>query len=400
MNKSNKHSKWPHIRIAKHRSGQVSYQVDLGFVEGKRKRRNFATKVDAEAFAELSRVLKANEGTSALALPQAVRLDATKANQILAPHGISILEAARHYEKHVLAYKTAPPVKDIVEIYITDCKQRNLRPRTIEDVEDRLRMFSADFGERRLSEVTLDELKEWINDENWEMQTRINYLTKLSQLYRFALRRPVKWVDSNLTELIDRPAVEDTEPKIFTVEQARSLLANADRFELLPYMALGLFAGLRSAELMRLDTKDISFEALNIRIGSDVAKKRAQRHVEIQPALFAWLQHVADRLKKGGAVADKSRFRMNKELLLEAAGIQDWPINGLRHSFASYHLAQFNSSDQTALQMGHRSTELVHRYYKALVMKPEAEKFWNLYPETTERTAQPLPRTNQNLTLD
>jgi len=196
MNK-NSRSKWPRIYIAKHRSGQISYQVDLGFVEGKRKRVNFVTKIEAQTYAEQSRVTKANEGMAGFALPQQVRLDAAKAHQKLAPHNITILEAAKYYEDHVLAYKNAPPVKEIVQHYLADCKNRNLRERTIKDLKNRLETFAEDFGDFRLSDITLDELKEWVNDDEWGMRTRINYLTKLSQLYRYALRRPVKWVDSN-----------------------------------------------------------------------------------------------------------------------------------------------------------------------------------------------------------
>src|ERR1039458_7198693 len=175
--KMNKHSKrakqWPRIFIAKHRSGQVSFQVDLGFVDGKRKRVNFASKGEAEAFADQSRVARANEGMAAFTLTQDIRLDAVKANRLLAPHGVTILESAKYYENHVLAYKTAPTVKEIVQRYIADCKQRNLRPRTIGDLEQRLRTFSADFGDFRLSDITLDELREWLNDEQWGMRTRI-----------------------------------------------------------------------------------------------------------------------------------------------------------------------------------------------------------------------------------
>lgn len=382
----NSKSKWPRIYIAKHRSGKVSFQVDLGFIEGKRKRVNFATKIEAQTFAEQSRIARANEGLAAFALPQHVRLDAAKAHQKLAPHNVTILEAAKYYEDHVLAYKTAPPIKEIVQQYLTDCKNRNLRHRTITDLEDRLNTFSDDFGDSRLSEITLDELKEWINDDEWGMRTRINYLTKLSQLYGYALRRPVKWVDTNLTELIDRPAVEETKPEIFTVEQAKGLLDNAHKFGLLPYIALGLFAGLRSAEMCRLDSKDIIFENKIIKIGADVAKKRAQRNVDMHPVLMAWLEPCKETLKKGGPIVDASALQRHRMLLLQMIGLELWPANGLRHSFASYHLAQFNNSDSTAYQMGHRSTELVHRYYKALVLKSEAEKFWGILPESTPST--------------
>jgi integrase len=380
LNKHAKRSKWPRIHIAKHRSGQVSYQVDLGFVEGKRKRVNFATKAEAEGFAEISRTARDNEGMAAFTLGQDIRLDAAKAHQKLAPHGITILEAAKYYEKHVLAYKTAPPVKEIVQRYIADSTNRNVRPRTLGDLKSRLTCFAVDFGDYRLSDITLDELREWVNDDAWEMRTRINYLTKLSQLYGYACRQ--KWVDSNLTSLIDRPTADETTPEIFTVEQAKELLTHAIDFDLLPYIAIGLFAGVRSAEMVRLNGKNINFEDKTITVGADAAKKRSQRIVDMQPALAAWLEPCREKLQAGGRIVDPNRFRKNKELLLEAAKIQEWPANGLRHSFGSYHYAMFRSSDDTAHQMGN-SVDMVHRHYKSLVSQSEAQKYWALRPEPT-----------------
>jgi integrase len=378
MSKPKRAKQWPPIYKVKHRSGQVGFQVDLGTVEGKRKRVAFPSRPEAQTYAEQCRVAKANEGMAAFTLPTDIRLDAAKAHQFLAPHGVTILEAAKYYQKHVLAYKTAPPVREIVQRYIADSTSRNLRPRTIGDLKHRLNSFADDFGDARLSDITLDELKEWVQDEQWEMRTRVNFLTKISQLYGYALRR--KWVDSNLTELIDRPTVDECKPEIFTVEQAEQLLTHAHRFDLLPFIALGLFAGLRSAEMGRLDAKDINFLEKTIRIQADVAKKRAHRNVDMQDALMAWLEPCKTNLQQGGAILDQNKFRKNKELLLEAAGIDNWPSNGLRHSFASYHLAKFCNSDNTAYQMGHRSTEILHRHYKALVAKSEAERFWNIRP--------------------
>jgi hypothetical protein len=68
--------------------------------------------------------------------------------------------------------------------------------------------------------------------------------------------------------------------------------------------------------------------------------------------------------------------------LRTAAELDAWPHNGLRHSFGSYHLAIHGDAVKTAGQMGHRSSDVIHNHYKALVLKTEAEKFWNLRPTT------------------
>ncbi len=279
--------KWPPVYTQQNRSGQHSYVVDLGIIEGKRKRVSFPTEQQAQTYAEQARIQRTNEGTAAFSLPMDIRLDAAKASQVLLPHGVSILEAVKDYQKHVLAYKTAPTVKEIVQKYIDDSVSRNLRPRTIGDLKHRLNCFAADFGDSRLSDITLDELKEWVQDDEWGMRTRVNFLTKISQLYGHALRH--KWADSNLTEHIDRPAVDETTPEIFTVAQAESLLNHANEFGLLPYIAIGLFAGVRTAEQMRLAGKNVNTESRTITVGADAAKKRSQRIIEMSDTLVAWL---------------------------------------------------------------------------------------------------------------
>ncbi len=80
-------------------------------------------------------------------------------------------------------------------------------------------------------------------------------------------------------------------------------------------------------------------------------------------------------------------FRKSKARLLEAAGIQDWPANGLRHSFGSYHLAKFHNAVETAHVMGN-SVDMVHRHYKSLVTKADAENFWGLRPQSIGKAAE------------
>jgi integrase len=244
---------WPRIHPQKNRSGQITYYVDLRKNKGGRP--GFPTLEQAEARVAQARIEEKNEGTAAFSLPQHVKVDAARANAILEKHDISILEAAKYYEKHVLAFKSAPIIKDIVEKYIADSVQRNLRPCSIQDLKHRLNTFAADFGELRLYEVTIDELKEWVMDAGEEPRTRINFLTKISQLYGYAIRN--KWADSNQAANIDRPMVDETAPEIYTIDKAENLLKHSQEFGLLPYIAIGLFAGIRSAELMRMTGNDL-----------------------------------------------------------------------------------------------------------------------------------------------
>src|ERR1035441_10105544 len=369
---------WPNVYTRVHRSGQVGYVVDLGLINGKRERHSFKTKAEADTFAELKKTERQNQGTAALALPQAIKVDAAKASTLLIPHNVSLEEAAKYYLKHVIAYRDAPIISQIVDQMIAEAQKNDRRDRTVEDLKTRLTRFAEDFPDRRLSELTVEEIKAWVDeDEKWSARTRINFLTKISQLFNFALKH--NWVDSNLVERIDRPSAEDSEPKIFTIEQAEKLLNNANRFGLLPYISLGLFVGLRSAELMRLDGKDVKFDDRAVVVGQQVAKRRSRRVLEMCDALYAWLSPLKPL---DGPIVDVKQFRDNMDELRKAAELESWPHNGLRHSFGSYHLSFHGDAIKTAQQMGHRSSDIVHNHYKALVLKTEAEKFWNLRPTT------------------
>lgn len=375
--KKRKKGQWPNIYSRVHRSGETGFLVDLGFINGKRERHSFKTKGEADTFAEAKRAERLNEGTAALGLSQSARQDAVKALEILAPHDITLLQAAEHYSTHVLAYRNAPLVPEVVTRLIADAEKNDRRDRTVEELRSRLTAFSEDFKKCRLSEITVEGIEAWLDEDDWSPRTRINYLTKISQLFNYALRH--RWVDANIVERIERPTAEDKEPGVLSVEQAASLLQHANSHGLLPYVAIGLFAGLRSAELLRLEWSAINLAEKAIVIGAQAAKKRSRRVVEIVPALEAWL---AGCHQKEGALVTKDAFRENLDNLRQAAGIVEWPHNGLRHSFASYHLAAYGDSLKTATILGHKDPSVVHNHYKALVVKARALKFWELRPST------------------
>lgn len=368
-------NKWPRIYTRRHRSGQTGFLVDLGIIDGKRVRHSFSDKQEAETFAEQQRVARKNEGVAAFSLPLDVRTEAAKCLAKLQPHSVSLTEATDYYLKHVVAFRQAPTVAEIVKRIIDDAHTAGRREKTINDLRHRLQQFSLTFGPRQLATIELPEIESWVNDPTLSARSRINYATKASQLYNYAIKRG--WVDANLVDRISRPAPEDKEPGILTIGQAETLLTHAPAFGLLPYIALGLFAGLRPTETLRLEWSAIKFDERAIIVGAEVAKKRSRRVVEINETLAAWMK---PHMKERGPVVDPTAFRNHFNELRKKAEIDPWPDNSLRHSFGSYHLAAFGDAIRTAGHMGHRDPSVLHNHYKALVTKAEAEKFWALRP--------------------
>jgi integrase len=67
----------------------------------------------------------------------------------------------------------------------------------------------------------------------------------------------------------------------------------------------------------------------------------------------------------------------------KAAGIKQWPKNALRHSYASYHLAQFQNAAVTALELGHTNASITFKHYRELVLPAEAARYWKLKPSAS-----------------
>ena len=130
----------------------------------------------------------------------------------------------------------------------------------------------------------------------------------------------------------------------------------------------------------------------SIIIGLHVAKKRSRRVVDINDTLAAWLPSCA---KLSGLIIP---FEGNRTLytrlaaLAKKAGLEAWPDNGLRHSCASYSLAATGDAVRVAYQLGN-SADMIHRHYKALVTKADAERFFALRPgEAESDKVVPMPK--------
>jgi integrase len=99
----------------------------------------------------------------------------------------------------------------------------------------------------------------------------------------------------------------------------------------------------------------------------------------ILPALTAWLQPFA---KSSGPLAIVNFQKRHREFF-RAAGFAKWKVNGLRHSFATYHLAKWQNAAALAEEMGN-SVGIIREHYRNLALPKDAELYWNIQPEQPE----------------
>ena len=103
-------------------------------------------------------------------------------------------------------------------------------------------------------------------------------------------------LDSNPVLHTAEPRFPENQPEIFTVDQLQSLLEAANRAapDVVPMLAIGAFAGVRDAEIKRLDWHEINLVPGHIENKSAKARSARRRIIPIQPNLAAWLHPYSD----------------------------------------------------------------------------------------------------------
>jgi integrase len=176
----------------------------------------------------------------------------------------------------------------------------------------------------------------------------------------------------------EKPKLPQNAPDIFTVDELRSLLEAARRVapDVVPMLAIGAFAGVRDAEIKRLDWHEIDLARGHIEIKGAKAKSARRRIIPIQPNLAAWLRSYSGM--KGRLIPQG--YRSSLERVRKEAALAHWPQNGLRHSFASYRLAATHNAPLVACELGHNSPQMLFSNYRELVLPAEAKRYWSLEP--------------------
>ncbi len=166
----------------------------------------------------------------------------------------------------------------------------------------------------------------------------------------------------------------DTAPEIFTPDELRKII-NVCPKNMLPHIVIGTFSGIRSAEIERLDWRDILWDRGYIEIKAAKAKTKARRLVPLLPNLRAWLEQLR---KVEGPVCRNPNTAIRLNYIGEKAGF-GWRQNALRHSFASYRLAAGQDAAKVALEMGN-SPQMLFKHYRELVAPPAAEQWCSIEP--------------------
>jgi len=344
---------------------------------GKRKRRFFEAKEPAKTFAALKNIELQRNGIEGAEFPTALRMMAQEAIETLKPFGKTIRDAVQHYAAFLKTSEKSCPAGQLVKELLAAKKADGASQPHLVDLRVRLNKFAEKFDGKPVATIRSAEIDDWLRSLPVSPVSRNNYRRLVVLAFNFAVKRG--YAASNPAAQTDKAREPKTKPGILKVDQARALLENAST-EILPYFAIGLFAGLRRAEIERLDWSELDFDEGHIEVTAEKSKSKiANRFITMQPNLREWLLPL--RRRKGNVTPqNRFEFRQLFEQARKDAGIKQWPDNALRHSFASYHVAKFRDAKSLALEMGHADSGMLFNHYRAVIKARDVEKYWNLFP--------------------
>ena len=301
-----------------------------------------------------------------------------------------VIEAAREYAKRHPKKMVPKTVADVVEEFIEAKHAKGVSPRYMEDLNYRLGQFKANC-KQNIGHVDGEQLRLFLNGltkangEKVSARSYNNFRLALITLFEFAKNRKYLHADWNEFSGVDTMKDNGGAIEIFTPGEISKLLAVAGK-DIVPFLAIGAFAGLRSAEIERLDWRDVKFETGFVIVEAAKAKTASRRQVEMHPNLVAWLQPHAKMEGRVMAYDDNGLYKSLRAISQKAK--VPWKNNALRHSFISYRIAESGDVNRTALEAGNTAA-MIFSHYRELVTPDDAKNWFSIMPprKTAKRKA-------------
>jgi len=317
-------------------------------------------------------------GTS---LSEAIR-EFVDARKILKEAGesASLVEASTFFIRE--SQKRQIPRKlflEVVQEFLDDLKRKGRSYRHWSDCHARLGKAAKAF-KGGILDITTSNLEAWLDIIKARGRNRNNYRGTFTTFFSFARKRG--YLPRNApteAEYITLATDRGSLIRIYVPEQIGDILHRLpDRW--VPFVAIGAFAGLRAAEIHRLEWADINLEEGHIVVDRHKDKTGRRRIVPVQPNLKAWLLPYAN---KSGWVCP--HYSHDSTSLIEfAKAFKKTGVvsvhNGFRHSYASHRLAIVKSVDQVGLEMN-TSPRKFFQNYRELVTEKIALAYFGVLPD-------------------
>lgn len=351
---------------------------------GKRQRFFFETKQGALNYAEEQHIRLRNFGVNGAGiLTPASQEQAANALELLKPHGVSLNEVVQEWLSRKQAAEASVTFEAAMDAFKEFRERSDSYTRSIRQTKNRLTGLHG----KLLNQITPEDLTRAMDGMTPSVH---NFTIRiLGGLFNYGMKRNL--CASNPTKKLDLAQQIREEIEIYTPQQSAKILRVAEQKDpdLVPFLALSFFAGIRLSEMQRLDWSAVDLKENFVRLPASITKTKQTRHIDISANLGEWL---TPHKKKSGAVVPCSPdvLRNRMETLREHHKIPTIK-HGPRHCFASYWLAQHGDIDQLCRYLGHDDPGTTFRHYAKAATKREAAKFFAILPKGATRCGAKTP---------
>ena len=418
-----------HNHTTRYDSYTLSYYAD-----GVRNRPTFSSLEEARTEAEAKATELSRGDLDSATLTRAECASYQRAMELLAPTGLPLELAAAQMAEAVAKLGAVPlakavefylhrnngvgsgqSVQTVVEEFLAVKRQDGLSARYLNTLAYELGQFRAQF-QGPIAEVRGGDVEAWLRGRDWSPRTRNNFRNTLQTLFNFAKGKRYLPKEHDELEAVSVAKERQEEIEIYTPAELREILAAAEP-RMVPFIVLGAFAGVRHAEIQRLEWSDVRLAAGVVEIGAGKAKTASRRTVPILPCLRAWLE---PHVRESGSVCPAARVsdafrRIEATLNAQRAAAKQtspqaltpspspigwarvapsspqrgdgavaaefkWKHHALRHSFISYRVAQIQNVAQVALESGN-SPQVIFSNYRELVLPADAAAWFGIVPD-------------------
>ena len=350
------------------------WMVNLGkrITGTRRSRQFFASEKAAREFIADSLNAARKRGHFAFEIPHKLAIEAVEGAEMLKPYGVTLTTAIEFFIRHNRA-GVQTHLRDLIPVYL----QTKENPRYRKAQQISLRLFERNFAAKPLGLIQTSDIESWLTAKNWRPLNRRNYIRDISMFFNWAKLRG--HVEQNPCAKIPRPKVIQKTPTIYSVAEACLLLetaSNHPELQLLPMLAICLFAGVRIEEAKRMRWEMIDWKEGEIRLPGEITKTHQPRNIEILDSLPAW---IGPNPPKTGQIIASCRLRERRTELWRLAGVVR-KRNALRHTYASFHAGFYRDPGLLQLQLGQQTPSVMFKHYIAATRRTDAEEFFSLRP--------------------
>ncbi len=268
--------------------------------------------------------------------------------------------------------------REAVDVSLRERRAR--RPRTIEELRlITARMLRSPIADKKLRHICTAECLSLLNSLFTTPHQFVKGRAILHSIFTCGIKHG--WCTTNPVDAILRPELHEREVQALPWEQLLSLLRTAQKPQhsaCMPALGIMLWAGVRPAEVMRLDWSDLDWEEQVISLRARHSKTGGCRHVTMHRVLLDWLTRSGSPPPSSGGICPADWCHRWCRLRQEA-GILHWQQDTLRHTFASYHLKRWHDLERLQEEMGHRSSRLLRTRYLSMkgITRSHASLFWS-----------------------